>query len=80
MTHVNLICLDAKFALVSVFTLIGTICLKMLAKPPPKIAKSLPPVDVRCQKRLCLSSLSFRERGSWTRHVKPKCKVNTTEV
>lgn len=41
----------SKFASLSVFTvIITTICLKILAKPLPKDAKSPLPVDVHCSK------------------------------
>ena len=52
------ICLDAnKLVLLSFFSLLKTIYPRVSTKPLPNDAKSPLPVDVRAQKRCCLSSL-----------------------
>ena len=49
------ICLDAKkFVLISFFSLIWTIYLRVSTKPPPNDAKCPLPVDVRRSKTLLL--------------------------
>ena len=54
------ICLDTtKFVLLSFFSPIKTIYLRVSTKPQPNAAKSPLPVDVRRSKRCCLSSILF---------------------
>ena len=55
------ICLDAtKFILLSVFTLIETICPRICSKSRPKGTKSPLPVDGVAQKRpCCLNALVY---------------------
>ena len=55
-----------EFVLLRVFTLIGTICPKIWAKPRPKNEKSSLPVDVR-RSKMSLLKLEYR-RFSWRVH------------
>ena len=55
------ICLDAKkFGLISFFSLIRTIYLRVSTKPPPNDAKRPLPVDVRRSKTLLLKLPKYR--------------------